>query len=365
MGSIKKKKTETKQTSSIAKAQNLCRGIFRMNPKGFGFVIPEDPLQFPQDIFVPKHLTNSAIDGDLVEVELLLSTKKDKGPEGGIVSVLQRGRASLGGTVCFIEPPHGAWIYAPLLGPNKLMRVEAHEKKLLKKGDRVLSKVLDWGGVNKPLVCEIEQILGSITDPSIDILAATEEFHIARDFPKDVLIQAQSFGKTVTKKDQQNRLDLTKTECLTIDPTTAKDFDDALSIIKDSKGLYHLGVHIADVSHYVQSGTPLDLEARRRANSTYFPGACIPMLPEELSNHLCSLKPKVVRLCLSVLMTFDEKGTLLQHEITRSFIKSAKRFTYEEAKQVLDGKKKSVYKPSLDLMVQLGSLLKQQRAERG
>ncbi len=364
--SSKKKEPIKKEAIPISKENNLTgfTGILRMNPRGFGFVIAQDQKKFPEDAFIAKHLTLSAIDGDLVEVELFPESKKDKGPEGKIVNILERGRSHLGGIIRFIENSK-ALIHSPLLGSNKPMTAVLTVSSTLKPGDRVIVKIEDWGGQNKPILCEITQILGPITDPSIDILAAAEEFQIAREFPKEVIQEATAFGKSVSSKDCKGRLDLSKIECFTIDPTTARDFDDALSLSKDSKGVYHLGVHIADVAHYVKAGTALDIEAERRSNSTYFPGACLPMLPEELSNNLCSLKPKVTRLCLSVLMTFSSKGDLLSHNIQRSFIKSAKRFTYEDAKKVLDGKKKSKHKPTLDLMVELCNLLKQKRSERG
>ncbi len=339
-------------------------GILRMNQRGFGFVIAQDQKRFPEDAFIAKHLTGTAIDGDLVEVELFPESKKDKGPEGKIIGILERGRSHLGGIVRFIESGK-AIIYSPLLGPNKQITAIYKEDSPLKIGDRVIVKIEDWGSHNKPILSEITQILGPITDPSIDVIAAAEEFQIARAFSKEVINEAKSFGDRVSSKDCKGRLDLSKTECFTIDPTTARDFDDALSLFKDDKGFYQLGVHIADVAHYVKPGTALDIEAERRSNSTYFPGACLPMIPEELSNNLCSLKPKVIRLCISVLMTFSPKGDLLHHDIQRSFIKSAKRFTYEEAKKVLDAKKTSKYKPTLELMVELCRLLKQKRSERG
>ena len=143
------------------------------------------------------------------------------------------------------------------------------------------------------------------------------------------------------------------------------DFDDAISLTKDEKGHYHLGVHIADVSHYVRSGTALDKEAIMRCNSTYFPGVCIPMLPSVLSDNLCSLKANVNRLTISVLISFDSEGNETDYRIARSVIKSKKRFTYKEAKEVLDGKKKSKHSPALNLMVELCGLLKKKRYERG
>jgi len=346
------------------KKQKNCQGIFRMNPKGFGFVIPEDPIAFPQDIFIPKHLTAGAIDGDIVIVDASPSSKTDKGPEGFVISIVQRGRSKLGGIVTSIHKST-ALIFTPLLGQERYIHAKIPEGISLQNGDRVIVKVLEWDDEYEELKAEIISVLGSIADPSIDVFAAAEEFCIPREFSQKALEEARIFGSQVSATDKKNRVNLTKTPCITIDPTTAKDFDDALSLIQDDKGHYHLGVHIADVSHYVRPGTALDTEAKERANSTYFPGSCLPMLPEELSNHLCSLKPEVIRLCISVFMTFDAEGTLLQHDIKRSFIKSAKRFTYEEAKLVLDGKKKSSFLPMLTLMKDLACHLKRKRSERG
>lgn len=346
------------------KPSNLVKGLLRMNPRGFGFVIPENKEIHPEDIFIPKHLTLTGVDGDLVEVESFPSSKKDKGPEGKVICVLERGRSHLAGIVKFIEPTGSLYLHSPFLGTGKQIKV-APFKDPLRYGDRVIVQVVDWGGQNRPILAEITHHLGHISDASLDVRAATEEFSLRSDFPPAVLKEVKVFGKTVSAASYKGRLDLTKTECFTIDPTTAKDFDDALSLSKDSDGNYHLGVHIADVAHYVKPGTELDKEARSRCNSTYFPGSCIPMLPEELSNNLCSLKPKVARLCVSVLMKFNGNGDLLSHEIHRTVIKSAHRFTYEDAKEVLDRKKKSKYLPTLNLMVELCHLLKKKRHERG
>jgi ribonuclease R len=355
---------ESKLYYKVDKKPTLIQGMFRMNPRGFGFVIPKLRKQYPEDIFIPKHLTNTAVDGDEVEIEAYPSSKKDKGPEGKIVCILKRGRAHLAGTVCSINSHGDVFLYSPFLGANKTVKTIDPEKKL-HIGDRVIVKVIEWGGQNKSILSEVIHKLGSISDPSIDVKAAVEEFRLRSDFPPEAIEEAKAFGKQVGKKDYANRLNLTKLESFTIDPNTAKDFDDALSLSKDKSGHYHLGVHIADVAHYVKPGSHLDKEAVARSNSTYFPGSCIPMLPEELSNNLCSLKPGVVRLCVSVLMTFNAKGDLLHHDIQRSVIKSQKRFTYEEAKQVLDGKKKSKHLPTLQLMLELCLLLKKKRSERG
>lgn len=352
------------QKNSPTETPSLVKGTLRMHPRGFGFVVPENRALHPEDFFIVKHLTKTAVDGDLVEIKVLPPSKKDKGPEGEVICILERSRSHLAGLVQQVSPSGEISLFSPLLGLHRQIRAEKFSHAL-RYGDRVIMKILDWGGQNKPILSEITHHFGHISQPSIDVIAAAEEFSLQKEFPPEVLKEVQKYSTTVSAKDYQDRLDLTQEESFTIDPTTAKDFDDALSLTKDSKGQYHLGVHIADVAHYVRPQSALDEEALRRCNSTYFPGACLPMLPEELSNHLCSLKPKVVRLCVSVLMTFDAKGTLLKHEIRRSAIKSAFRFTYDEAKKVLDGKKKSKHLPTLQLMVELCLLLKQKRYERG
>ena len=192
-----------------------------------------------------------------------------------------------------------------------------------------------------------------------------EEYGIRSDFQKRVIKEAKNYGTSVSRTDIAQREDLRDWEIFTIDPDTAKDFDDALSLAKDKKGHYHLGVHIADVSHYVTPGSALDTEAALRCNSTYFPGTCLPMLPSVLSDNLCSLKEKVNRLTVSVLVEFDPEGNQVKYRIARTVIRSAKRFTYREAKEVLDRKKKSKHAKTLDLMVELCQLLKRKRYDRG
>ena len=196
-------------------------------------------------------------------------------------------------------------------------------------------------------------------------MAACAAFEIPTSFPGRVVQEAKACGTSVKPQDIKGRKDLRTLPTITIDPESAKDFDDALSLEKDSKGHYHLTVHIADVSHYVQLGGALDDEALGRCNSTYFPGKCMPMLPPDLSDNLCSLKPNVDRLAVSVEMVFDGRGKMMRHKIFRSVIKSQKRFTYEEAMAVLDKKKKSPFAPLLQNMVELCHLLKKKRRERG
>jgi ribonuclease R len=338
-------------------------GILRVHPRGFGFVELEDNSEYSEDIFIPKTLINHGIDGDIVEVEILNATGPGgKGPDGRVVAILSRSRKTLAGIIRQVIRGT-AVAYVPLLGKEK--QVVAHSKTPLRVGDRVVMKVEEWGDEDNVTLCSVTKHLGHISDPSKDIIAAIAEYEIRDDFPKAALEEAAELGNKVARADIAARKDLRDLECFTIDPDTAKDFDDALTLTKTSNGHYKLGVHIADVSHYVTSGSALDKEARLRCNSTYFPRFCVPMLPRELSENLCSLKEGVNRLTVSVLAELDSQGTVLHYEIVRSVICSAKRFTYKEAKLVLDGKKRSRHKETLNLMVELCGLLKKKRAERG
>ena len=343
---------------------NTVSGIMRMHPRGFGFLHPDDCVQNPQDVFVPKHLTQNAVDGDRVEVLLADGPASDKGPEGRVSAILERSRTHIAGIIRSADAESDIIAYVPLLGQSQRVLVEQGDSDL-KTGDRVVMEVLRWGSKETQTVCRASHIIGHIDDPSTDIAAAIEEFEIRAAFPKRVIDEAVRLGSRVAPTALKNRTDLRELTCVTIDPETAKDFDDALSLSKDDQGNYHLGVHIADVSYYVQPGTALDDEARLRCNSTYFPGTCVPMLPSELSDNLCSLKANVNRLTGTVFMTFDSEGTLRDYKIHRSVIKSARRFSYSEAKEVLDGVKKSPHEPLLELMVELCLLLKRQRFQRG
>lgn len=338
----------------------IIKGTFSSHPRGFGFVEVESPLM--QDVFIPRNYTLNAVHGDLVEVEVRPGLNPEKGPEGRILSIIKRARTHVCGII-YEEGRKGTlFVFAPLLGKEKLLEVKAKENHPI--GQRVILTVLDWGDKDNPAKATIESVIGHISDASGDNTATALEFEIPNDFPKDALKEAKSYGTEIDSKDKIGRKDFTKITTVTIDPETAKDFDDALSIEKLGEKT-KLIVHIADVSHYVAKGSALDREAKRRLNSTYFPGTCFPMLPHELSSHLCSLMENMERLAVSVTMLFDKTGTLLEKTIERSVIKSSKRFSYESAKEVLDGTLNSPFKKELEELKELGLLLKEKRTSRG
>ncbi len=364
----KKKKSDLNTSAppqqSERPPEELVRGVLRVHPRGFGFLSPDDAVRYPQDIFIPKHLTLQSVDGDKVEVVINPRSVSEKGPEGRVVTIVERARSHIAGTIRFAS--HDEIVaYVPLLGISHRVIVQPYTERSLIRGDRVILKVVEWGTETTPTIGEVSHYLGHISDPACDIPAAIEEYELRRDFPCAAVQQAKGYGEEVPLGEIKGRRDFRKMETFTIDPPTAKDFDDALSISKDSHGNYHLYVHIADVSHYVKAGSPLDREARLRCNSTYFPGYCLPMLPHELSDNLCSLKEGVNRLTITAAMRLDKEGTLLDYQIDRSVICSAKRMSYPDAKQIIDGALESPHAPALKLMVELCHLLMAKRQERG
>ncbi|MBI5273346.1 MAG: VacB/RNase II family 3'-5' exoribonuclease [Chlamydiia bacterium] len=343
---------------AVPRTAPLVTGTISVHHKGFGFVKqPEGP-----DVFIPKHCINNAVDGDEVEIEIG-ANPSPKGPEGIVVAILKRSRSFLAGTVISKQARHYT-AFSPLLGPDKPVLVKA-KGTTLQEGDRILCHITSWENETGLPEGTLTRLIGHISDPSIDIEAAVAEFELPDGFSKEAILEAESFGKRISVKEGAARVDLTERECVTIDPDTARDFDDAITLECDAKGHFHLGVHIADVSHYVKPLTHLDSEALLRCNSTYFPGKCVPMLPEELSNELCSLKANVKRLTQSVLAEFDPQGNLIHYEFIRAVIKSRKRFTYKEALAVLEKRQKSPHAALLERMVSLCHILKKKRFERG
>lgn len=336
-------------------------GIIKVHVRGFGFVETEDGSP---DIFIPKQFTNSAVDLDKVRV--LITGVDEKGPEGRVVEVIERAKNQIVAIVLRkIDEEYE--LFSSVFGDQQCIMAQKDvslKEKEFERGDRVTVEISDWGSFRARPKGQIKRFIGSINDPSTDVPYAIEEFSIRHQFPKAVLEEAKSFGSRVTKKELSNRVDLRTLTCCTIDPDTAKDYDDAISIERQGQRI-RLGVHIADVSHYVRENSHLDKEAKLRANSTYFPGIAIPMLPHALSNNLCSLREQVARLTVTVFMEFTSDGTMIDYSIVRSVIKSKKRLTYKQAKLILDDKKKSSLKPLLEDMAQLALLLQQKRTQRG
>lgn len=343
----------------LGKNEQVVRGTIYVHPRGFGFVDQPSPQV---DVFIPKSKMNGAVDGDVVDIAIT-GDNFGKGPEGTVIGVVERKHQRLIGTVrkCYKNQVE---VYCSLLGELHPIICPHPDGQVLCIGDRVIIDVVSWGSKKEPTSCKVSKILGSMNDPSIDLPFVIAEHNLLEKFPDEAVDEARQFGAKMLPSNLVGRRDLCDLECVTIDPDTAKDFDDAISL--ESIGdVYRLGVHIADVSHYVRSGSHLDRAAFERCNSTYLCQAVLPMLPPALSENLCSLRPHVPRLAVSIFTDIDASGEVLQSEVVRSVIMSKARLTYGEAREILQMKKSSDFFPLLDRLKNLCLLLKRRRHERG
>ncbi len=322
---------------------DLIPGRIRINRQGKGFLIPDDPSF--KEIMVPENATGTALNEDrvLVRREVAARGLRPSGREqavatGKVIRVLERRRTQIVGTLrrtkqfIYIIPddpriPHD--IYVP--EPKDVGR-PAQE------GDKVVVRLNEWESRHMNPEGEVIEVLGKPDAEGVDMLSVLRQYQLPLHFPADVLTEARSYGSLIRPEEVVGRVDCRGHDVVTIDPDDAKDFDDAISLKKITQDSWKLWVHIADVSHYVKPGSSLDEEARRRGNSTYLVDRVIPMLPEALSNELCSLKPNVDRLTKCVEFLIGNDGTILKKRFYPAIIHSKRRFTYAEALAVIQTK---------------------------
>ena len=343
----------------------LMEGTFIGHYKGFGFVEVEDQ---EQDIFIPENDTGSAMHQDKVQILVRNGHKEGKRQEGVVLKVLERGMLSIVGTY------QSSRDYGFVISDNpkfsKDIFISRKNSMGAKDGDKVVAEITDYGSRNRKPEGKITEVLGNLRSPGTDILAIVKSFNIPSVFPDKVLRQADRVPDHVQEADLDGRLDLRNLVTVTIDGEDAKDLDDAVSLTKEGN-LYHLGVHIADVSNYVQGGSAIDREALKRGTSVYLADRVIPMLPERLSNGICSLNQGVERLALSCLMDIDENGTVVSHKITESVIRVDRRMSYEQVRCILeDGETETSreyqeFVPTFFLMKELSGILRGCRHNRG
>lgn len=342
----------------MQRSAKFIKGKISVTKRGFAFVSPENKKKLTEDVFIPASQLKGALDGDFVEAKVL--SKSRKGYEGCVTKIIKRSKKKIVGTVVDFTPQKQAVIFSLAAGEGQNILLQKEKKQSWKIGDRIVIKIEKQ--TEDTLLCKALRYLGSIDDPLIDTDVAIEEFDITSVFPQAAIKEAKAWKKKPFSA--KGRKDYRKLHCITIDPIKARDYDDALSIEKKGKE-YTLGVHIADVSHFVTPGSSLDKSAYKRCNSTYFIDRVVPMLPEELSNDLCSLVEKQPRYAVSVFMRFNAKGKMLDYRIERSLIENKKRFTYEEAYALLQSKTKSPHRKTLETLVELFHELKRLRKERG
>ena len=347
-----------------SKALGFEKGIFRGNPKGFGFVVREGG-----DIYIPENYVRDALDGDTVLVKLRKSGKKSfqNSAEGEIIRILERKSTTIVGV--FVQKTnYGLIIPDNDRLPDEIFVAPGDFGGALN-GQKVVGEIISYESASTSLCCRIKEVLGFPYDFGVDVLSVIKSYDFATSFPEKVIKESEALTPP-SDKDFSERLDLTESIVFTIDGDDTKDIDDAISISKTKAG-YKLGVHIADVSHYVLPGSELNKEAFSRGTSVYLADRVLPMLPVKLSNDLCSLNEGVKRLTMSVFMNFDSHGNLLDYTFAKSFIKSKARMTYNEVTQILSThpaplcEKYSAIVPSLEMMYELAKLLNSKTKERG
>lgn len=343
---------------------NIKTGIFLGTQKGFGFVSLEDE---PDDIFIPESATNGAMHGDKVTI-MISDEKTGKRKEGTVLQIVERGMTEIVGTFDksknfgFVIPDNQKIGYDIFIPKEHTMGAVT--------GHKVVVKLTSYGDENHNPEGKVVEILGHINDPGIDIMSVIKAYDLPVEFPKDVFRILDYIPDEISPEEIKNRRDIRDLQTVTIDGEDAKDLDDAISLTKEGD-IYHLGVHIADVSHYVKEGSALDKEALKRGTSVYLVDRVIPMLPHKLSNGICSLNPGVDRLALSCFMDIDSKGNVVSHEIVETVIRSDRRMTYTDVNKIVedhDEKLIEEYKdfvPMFMLMLELSEILKKRRHKRG
>ena len=349
-----------------AAARDLVEGTIVVHRDGYGFVIPkEKPPGVDSDFFIPAALLNSAMNGDKVRVEITFR-KSGGRAEGRVVSVEKRARETVvgqlrfDGQVFFVAPTDEKL-------PEKILIMDdaaEHKDKIVEVELTRFPSETRWPAG------KIVSVIGFLDDPNVETNVIIKKFGLPTSFPKEVEEEAAALPDALADKDFVGRDDFRKRNTITIDPRTARDFDDAIDVELLPNGTFQLGVHIADVSHFVIADSAMDVEARGRGTSVYFPDRVIPMLPEKVSNHLCSLNPKVDRLAMSVMMHLSRDGEVLDYSFHKSVIHSKERLTYEDVQEVLDGnamleRRYAHVAPHIRTIARLAEIIRNRRQQRG
>lgn len=349
-------------------AAALITGIFDATQKGFGFVRIEG---WNEDVYIHESKVNGAFDKDTVQIRLITETPENgKRKEGEVVNIISRGYTELVGT--FKKDKNFGFVIPDNVKISKDIFVPIERSKGAVTGHKVVVKLVNYGSKYKNPEGIITEIIGHVNDPGTDVLSIIRAYGIPMEYPREVMAELSDIPDEVDARDREGRKDLRNVVMVTIDGEDAKDLDDAVSLEKKSDGSrYILGVHIADVSHYVREGSPLDKEALKRGTSVYLVDRVIPMLPHKLSNGICSLNAGVDRLALSCIMEIDEKGNVLGHEIAETIINVDRRMSYTSVKKILEDKDEAEINeyrelvPMFENMAELARILRAKRKRRG
>lgn len=345
----------------------MATGTFIGHARGFGFVTPDAG---GEDIFIPASETMGAMQKDRVLYKVLHKAEKGKKADGVIVRILERGQQRIVGTFEAGSKGYG-FVVADDKKIAKDIFISRENTKGAVTGHKVVVEITDYGEDRRNPEGKVIEILGHINDPGVDILSVIRRYELAVEFPEEVYAEIEHLGTEVAEADKKGREDLRDLLTITIDGVDAKDLDDAVSLKRLGNGNFELGVHIADVSHYVRENTALDKEAYARGTSVYLVDRVIPMLPHKLSNGICSLNPHVDRLALSCLMEVNGRGEVVSHRILESIINSDYRMTYTAVREILEDGTPALLEqyaeilPMLEDMEELRQILGEKRRKRG
>ncbi len=343
----------------------LKKGVLVGNARGFAFCKFRDNGETP-DVFIPPVALKTALHNDTVLVKI---RKNGDRTEGAVVKIVERNAKNIVGTLDivnqglgFVKPDDTRYFKDILVRNIKKFNVKA--------GDKVVCRITKYVAGDKNPQGAITEVLGLNGDPKIEMLAIIRENNLYEEFEPEVLAEAKTLPQKVPESALHGRRDFTNQNIVTIDSFDTKDIDDAVGITENDDGTFTLGVHIADVSEYVKQNSPLDKEAYKRGTSVYFPDLVYPMLPRELSNGICSLNPKVLRLTLSVIMKIDSDGDVIDYEICEGYIKSREKMTYKDVFAILNDDEETCKKydylvKDFKSMQKLHRILEKKRQKRG
>lgn len=341
-------------------------GTYRANQRGFGFVTVEDD---PEDTFISEENAGGALDGDQVEFTIIRSPQ-GRSKEGKITKVLERHLENVVGLYHKRNGKSYGFVLPDNLRILKDIFVPEAKDRGAKDGQKVVVRLTSYGDDRHKPEGEVVEVLGYSNEPGTDILSIAKSYNLPTEFPDKVLRQAERVAKPVSDADREGRKDLRDWQMVTIDGEDAKDLDDAVSLVREGEN-YILGVHIADVTNYVQENSALDREALKRGTSVYLADRVIPMLPQALSNGICSLNAGEDRLALSCIMKVDPKGNVIDHEITESVVHIDQRMNYTSVNKILTDKdeeeieKYKAFVPMFERMAELSKIVREHRRRRG
>lgn len=347
--------------------EDLVIGKLQAHAKGFGFLIPDEEGQ--KDVFIPSNCMNGAINGDKIAVKVTREDTNTKKREGEVVEVIERNTSQVVGV--YEDSRNFGFVISEDTRISRDIYIPKRDRNGAKDGDVVMVKITKWPEGQRKPEGVVTEVLGRKGDRGIDILMIIKKLGLPEEFSEKVLRFADGISEEIDEEEYKGRRDLRDLKMVTIDGEDAKDLDDAVSIEKLENGNYRLGVHIADVTHYVKENNPLDKEALKRATSVYLIDRVIPMLPRKLSNGICSLNPRVDRLTLSCFMEIDSKGKVVNHEITESVIKTNERMTYTDVTKILKDNDEELIKKydylyeDFKMMEELCNILRAKRTRRG